>query len=352
MINNAATMRTANSEQRTANSHNCGLVSIIIPAYNTAPYIHRAIESSLRQTYTNVEVLVIDDGSTDETLKVTQEYTEQDRRLRVFRQANAGVSSARNRGIRESKGEYLVFLDSDDWLEDDAVETLLDAQTTYPDRLITSRVRFVHSRYVMQSRILKNNLLDYEQAIASFSGVLFGNVNSSCFKIFRRDIVVNNKVTFPEGIFDNEDGLFSFEYLQRTNGVYCLHDVLWNVLEREGSATHSAYNHKVFQDTLNVFTLMENNKNITSAAKVIVGINKAYYLLRVKRRAVMSNVDTSELKSIDKHIKPHTSAILRSNFIPVTRRLEFLVVAYMPALITRNLVLLWKRLKQFVSCNS
>ncbi|MBR0249711.1 MAG: glycosyltransferase family 2 protein, partial [Synergistaceae bacterium] len=90
---------TANSQQPTANSHNHVLVSIIIPAYNTEKYIHRAIESSLRQTHNNVEVIVVNDGSKDNTLEVAKSYEERDSRVRVYHKENGGVSSARNMGI-------------------------------------------------------------------------------------------------------------------------------------------------------------------------------------------------------------------------------------------------------------
>ena len=131
MSTNAATMHSALS-------YNNALVTIIIPAYNTEQYIHRAIESSIRQTYKNIEIIIVDDGSTDGTLSVAQNYETQDSRVKVLHQENEGVSSARNHGIREAGGEYIMFLDSDDWFEDYAVEILLEAQLKYPDILIAA----------------------------------------------------------------------------------------------------------------------------------------------------------------------------------------------------------------------
>ena len=116
--------------------NNNALISIIIPAYNTQEYIHRAIESSLRQSYKNIEIIIINDGSTDETLRTAQTYADKDNRIKIFHQENKGVSSARNHGIREARGKYITFLDSDDWFEDDAVEILLAAQLDYPDKII------------------------------------------------------------------------------------------------------------------------------------------------------------------------------------------------------------------------
>ena len=127
---------TSNNADIQPLSSNTALVSIIIPAYNTGEYIYRAIESSMRQTYMNIEIIIIDDGSTDNTLEVAKSYEAKDERIKVFHQGNAGVSAAKNYGIREAKGEYIIFLDSDDWFEDNAVEVLLDYSNKYPDHLI------------------------------------------------------------------------------------------------------------------------------------------------------------------------------------------------------------------------
>ena len=94
------------------------LISIIIPAFNAISFLPKAIESVLHQTYRNFEIIIIDDGSTDNTKSSIQESNF----IRYFYQENQGLSSARNSGIQKSKGEYLVFLDADDWLEKDALQ--------------------------------------------------------------------------------------------------------------------------------------------------------------------------------------------------------------------------------------
>lgn len=156
------------------------LVSIIIPAYNTGEYIHRAIESSLRQTHNNVEIIVVDDGSEDDTLEVARSYAERDSRVRVFHKENGGVSSARNRGICESHGEYITFLDSDDWFEDSAVEYLLDAQMNHPNKFIAAglyNVRYDSSENVFRKMIYssKNKSIDLtiEETLAAISNIKF-----------------------------------------------------------------------------------------------------------------------------------------------------------------------------------
>ena len=102
-----------------------GTVSIIVPIFNTAPYVRRCLDSLLAQTYTDVEVLAVDDGSTDESPDICRVMADGDARLRYFRIEHGGVSAARNKGLSVMRGEYVCFVDSDDWLEPDALETLV-----------------------------------------------------------------------------------------------------------------------------------------------------------------------------------------------------------------------------------
>lgn len=104
----------------------CPLVSVIIPVYNPGKYLYRCLDSIIGQTYQNLEIILVDDGSTDDSLQVCREYAEKDGRIKVFSQKNAGVSAARNKGIEEASGDFFSFIDSDDYLEPDMYETLIE----------------------------------------------------------------------------------------------------------------------------------------------------------------------------------------------------------------------------------
>ena len=109
-------------------------VSIIVPIYNAEEELRKSVDSILAQTEKNIEIILIDDGSKDQSLKICEQYAEMDSRIRVIHQENAGVSSARNKGILAAMGEYLGFVDSDDWIESDMYEALLtEARRTEAD---------------------------------------------------------------------------------------------------------------------------------------------------------------------------------------------------------------------------
>lgn len=102
------------------------LISVIVPVYNVAPYLRHCIDSIINQTYQNIEIVFINDGSTDDSAEILTEYESKDSRIRVIHQKNGGLSNARNNGISNSKGSYITFIDSDDYVSKDYVSYLLD----------------------------------------------------------------------------------------------------------------------------------------------------------------------------------------------------------------------------------
>ena len=103
---------------------NMGKISVIVPVYNAEKYLNYALSSICGQTYQNLEILLIDDGSTDNSLKCCEEWAKKDKRIRVFHQENAGASAARNAGIEHASGQYVMFMDGDDWIDRDMYENM------------------------------------------------------------------------------------------------------------------------------------------------------------------------------------------------------------------------------------
>lgn len=172
------------------------LISVIIPVYNTESYIGVCLESLIKQTYTNFEVLLIDDGSTDNSGRICQEYTESDSRFHYYRKENGGVSSARNLGIEYSRGDYLTFVDSDDWVEEDYLEVLYSALvsesasvsiSTYKKFSMEDNTWYVHSfqrgydKRVFHHLELINELIDLDSFDHSYRFV--------SGKLVRKDVV-------------------------------------------------------------------------------------------------------------------------------------------------------------------
>lgn len=244
-------------------------VSVIVPAYNVESYIHRAIESVIGQTYENVELVVVDDGSEDNTWNIIKKYAKQDVRIKAIRQKNQGVSAARNTALDALTGDYAVFLDSDDWLEEGTVEYLLNLQAAHEGLLVAGSfysVRDDHGTPYKKSQKKQRplSIVDVREAMMNI-GTSKYYLRSSCYKLFNvRQI---GTLRFDAAIYQGEDGLFVFEYLQKCAGLVFSTEPLWNILMRPGSATRAPYNDKwlTAMDAAEKMLVYANDEEINDA---------------------------------------------------------------------------------------
>lgn len=198
------------------NENSLLLVSIIVPAYNVEKYIEKCLSSILCQTYTNIEVIVVDDGSTDNTGQLIDNISQQDSRIRVIHKKNAGVSAARNNGIEMSTGDYLVFVDADDYLAQDYVEYMLSL-------VKASGADFCLSKCCYTKRGEKQTERDYVEILQPEDAtalLLSPDVIVGCWnKIFKRSLIVDNNIWFSTTLFYGEGLNFITTVSQITKAV-------------------------------------------------------------------------------------------------------------------------------------
>ena len=247
-------------------------IGIIIPAYNVEKYIFRAIESCIAQTYSNIEIVVVDDGSSDETYNVVKAYADKDERIKLYQQENGGVSSARNRALDMCTSDYVLFLDSDDWLEVDTVEKLVEKIEHNNKLLISSGCYYAYfdengEIYKTIPENEKNNVSLSANEILMYVGQIKYNLRSSCYKLFSLAVINENNIRFVKEIRHGEDGLFVFEYLKRVDKFVYFADPLWNILERPGSATVSAYNSSKMSAITAVEKMLDHPNNSVELIK-------------------------------------------------------------------------------------
>ena len=145
---------------------NIDLISIIIPVYNVEQYLSRCIDSVINQTYKNLEIILIDDGSTDDSGEICDEYALKDNRIKVMHKQNGGVSSARNEGLDISKGNYIGFIDSDDFIEKDMYEFLYDLLTKNNcDISCCNKFIFKDNKFIASKSFPKGNVLSFNEVL-------------------------------------------------------------------------------------------------------------------------------------------------------------------------------------------
>lgn len=202
-------------------------ISIIVPVYNTEKYLDRCIQSILAQTYINFELLLVDDGSTDSSSAICDQYAEQDSRIRVFHKENGGASSARNIGLDNAQGEWITFVDSDDMVKND----YLYAMISHPDAdLIVSSFEFLDKiedwDNSISNKFYKKQEIKYFIDRYTWSVVLCATV---C-KLFKTTLI--GLLRFNDNISSKEDTIFTFEYLTKVNTIRTIEN--WGYQYRRG----------------------------------------------------------------------------------------------------------------------
>lgn len=204
------------------------LVSIVIPVYNSEKYIAKCLASLQSQSYDNIEVIIINDGSTDQTQKVIKDFIKTDKRFVLINKENAGVSSARNAGIQLAKGKYLIFVDSDDYVTSDYVETLLSLMQDKNNELACADYYIVErgAAYSQSSGTNKIEVLRRIDAIDLLH-------NDHCFqgylwnKIFLKDVIIQNSILFDPDIKIWEDMLFCLKYLVHVKKIVHINKAIY-----------------------------------------------------------------------------------------------------------------------------
>lgn len=238
--------------------------SIILPVYNGAHFLPQAIESVLSQTFKDYELIIINDGSTDPTFEICQCYSSLDTRIQVVNKKNAGVSVARNKGLDVAKGEYILFIDSDDVLYVDALAML-------HRKLIDVPLDYLRYEYQTIDEAGKKLYPNYEAKIrAKYQGRILNSTD--CIRylvrnefflwsgVFRRNLIEDNHLRFLEGCTYCEDTLFMMQYFMRSTNHLYLPQVLYGYRKSKNAVT-SHFTEKNFTD---VKSVIENLIDMTS----------------------------------------------------------------------------------------
>lgn len=205
------------------------MISIIIPVYNASSHLDKCIKSVIEQTYQDWECILVDDGSTDESYMICNAWKKKDFRIRVFRQKNTGVSSARNKGIDNARGEYITFVDSDDWIENEYLEELYN-KIKKVDIVVCGQIR----DYDDGRSIEDCPSTDCVFSINPQSSEVFVELNKKTLlfgpviKLYLTRIIREHEIKFPVSVSYGEDLIFNYTYLNYVNTIGCICKCLYH----------------------------------------------------------------------------------------------------------------------------
>lgn len=229
-------------------------VSIIVPIYNTAKFLPRCIDSILAQTFIDFELILVNDGSKDNSGNICDEYAKKDSRIVVIHQENGGVSSARDKGLDVAQGEWISFVDSDDFVSHNYISTLFNETSD----LTICGVSIINENTLIENRIKPKNELINSNYIAYKLKKLYSKdyFISPCAKLFRAAIIYKHNLRFREKIIFAEDALFVYEYIKYARCILLKSNMIYNYyisgnihtkfkLDAKKTLFHLEYSHQV-----------------------------------------------------------------------------------------------------------
>ena len=287
---------------------NKGLISVIVPVFNVKEYLERCVSSILCQTYKNIEVILVDDGSTDGSGELSEEIAKRDERVKVIRKANGGVSSARNVGLEVAAGEYIGFVDGDDYIEPDMYEFLHNLIVeNNADVACGGMVRDYKDGFT------ENNLYKNELLLLNSSDILFLFVEEKkiacgvCDKLFKKKIVKNLK--FDNSIILGEDFIFAFSAFYYSNKIVVQNLCKYHYYMRDSSCIHKDFDCHMLQ-LIEMLDIVEQRFLLDNKIKLIIKDRRACFQLSFLKSVIMTGKCREFYRPIRKNLLREKKYIL------------------------------------------
>lgn len=315
------------------------MISVIVPVYNVEKYLERCVKSIAAQTYKDLEILLIDDGSTDKSGKMCDDFKQTDSRIKAFHKQNGGLSDARNYGIEHSAGEFISFVDSDDYIDEKMLETLHRLITENDaDLAVCSAMDVFEGKEVTQVKEIKEFNLN---KVESYKYMLRGDgIPSACNKLYKRQTVGN--VRFPVGKL-YEDGFFTPQILKRVEKTAVTSKPMYYYFRRADSITTKPFR-KGDLDVIEAYDkCVKQVKELCPEALPYAEFRYRNAYFNVLDKMLMRDdcKEIPEYKQVVKYLKKHTVQIVKDPGFGKMRKiaavaLKFSVPLYKKILLTKQ----------------
>ena len=306
------------------------LLSVIVPVYNVEEYLGRCVDSILAQTYKHLEVILVDDGAKDSSGVICDSYAGKDSRIHVIHKENGGLSSARNAGLDVCCGEYIAFVDSDDWIEPDAYENMLRTALELDVKLVCGGRYDVSSRTGEKKEGLCPSKTERIPAEELVGRIFTWNQcdSSACDKLFHRSLLKNWR--FPLGKVC-EDVPVMYRIILETDWVATYGKPIYNYFHRHGSITTSSVSDKTFhflQHTEVIYPyIRENHPAITAQARFLLIKSLSHILLLLEQSEEAVRIQfAEEYRHARRELKKHAGFVLKCPYFSIKDKITVLLL--------------------------
>lgn len=223
------------------------IVSIIVPVYNAELYLKECIESLLSQTIQAIEIILVNDGSTDKSEIICKEYVEKDSRIKLYTIPNGGVSNARNTGLQYAKGEWVTFVDSDDWVDEKYCEHLLKCSDHMTDFVIAGKYTYLNKEIIEDEYNGKDfEMFDDAKKMLLYQSILsdnpfvryYPNIATCCSKLYKRSLLVERNIKYNPELKYYEDALFNMQTIAEAEKICYSKKAIYYYRLNDESSTH------------------------------------------------------------------------------------------------------------------
>lgn len=216
-------------------------ISVIVPVYNVEKYLNRCIKSIVNQTYRDLEIIIVNDGSTDHCGEICDKWREKDKRIKVIHKENGGLSDARNTGMKVATGNYIAFVDSDDWIEPLMYETLMKVLIANKSDIVSCGFRKVQKEEPRKESS-EHQLIQYDAESALEAMITEKGMHQVVWnKLYKRELV--EEILFEKGKY-NEDEFWSYQVIGRVKKVTAIKNIYYNYFQRDNSIINETYSLK------------------------------------------------------------------------------------------------------------
>lgn len=315
------------------------LISVVVPVYNVEKYLNRCIDSILIQTYDNIEILLIDDGSTDGSAQICDKYIKKDKRVKVFHKKNGGLSDARNVGIDISNGKYIMFIDSDDSVEKDIIEYLYKLIIKFNTKMsvCSHNIIFNNGEKIKKLGSKKEELLTDKECIKRM--LYHKDIDTSAWaKLYSRELFYD--IRYPKGFLFEDIGT-TYKFFLKSKFIACGYFGKYNYFVRKNSIVTETFSEKKL-DLLKMTDMMGNDvlENFPDLNKAVLRRRVYARFSTLNQMIGVDNVDNIR-KNLINFIKKNAVKILIDRLVPIRDKIAIILLC----MDYKFYELIWKSIK-------
>ena len=301
------------------------LISIIVPVYNVEQYLEKCVDSIINQKYKNLEIILVDDGATDSSSKLCDELAKIDNRIKVYHKENGGLSDARNYGVERATGDYIGFVDSDDYIDAEMYEKLYEAIKKENVDVAECNLKIIYpNRVELFTEQNYYNVCTKQEYLEEYLKIekIFG---SACVRLIKSNIA--KKLKFPVGKL-YEDTYYAYDLIEKVDRYVIMNNPYYNYLMRENSITNTKFNPRIF-DLIEIVekfrkTTYENYPGLKEA----VDCRKMYAYFSVLNSILLEENyrDNEYYSEILSYFKRNYISLLKNKYINRNRKLSVILI--------------------------